>query len=390
VSSEMGCPAHVPADRVRAFEWDYVGSLDGLYARLDAMQDGSVVVWAKPAAGPGTWMLTKEEVIRRALRDPSVFSNTIGVEGLPMLIPLMMDAPEHTAYRRLLQPLFSKAAVASLEPAVQRRFRQLVERVRDRGRCDFVRDIAVRYPTEIFIEWMGLPEEETAGYVALVSSLIHGSSDERATAPQRLRERLGAMIQERLAAPGEGLMSDIIRLEIDGRRLTPDELVGMTFLLFIAGLDTVVAALSFSMAHLAQSGDDRRALVDGTVPTAHAVEELLRRHSFVSMPRTIAQDVVLDGVTLRQGDWVMIPTALASRDPEVLECPYDIDFRRENAHNYAFGLGSHFCLGAHLARLEMRVALDEWHAAIPDYELDGEPEAYGSFVMGLTRLPLRW
>ena len=391
MTDKMVCPVHVPIDRARAFEWDYLGSLGGLYARMDALHDDAGVVWLQPENGPGFWLLTSEEEIRRAFREPVNFSNRMGrSDDVPMMIPLMLDPPEHTAYRRLLQPLFSKGAVASLEPAIRRRFQALLEGVRGRGRCDFVEDIAIRYPTEIFTEWMGLPEEETSGYVALVAALIHGTSDERAAAVLDLHAGLGSLIAQRLASPGDDLMSNITRLEIDGRPVTADELVRIAFLLFIAGLDTVVAALSLSMAHLAQTVDDRRALVDGTVSTDRAIEELLRRHAFVNVPRKVAQDVVVDGVTLRQGDSLVLSTTLASRDPDVLTCPFDVDFERDAAHNFAFGLGTHHCLGAHLARLEMRVALDEWHAVIPDYELDGDPEAYGGFVMGLTHLPLRW
>jgi cytochrome P450 len=185
-------------------------------------------------------------------------------------------------------------------------------------------------------------------------------------------------------------MSQIIRQPVDGRPLTFEELMSIALLLFLAGLDTVAAALSFSFSHLAQNADDRRAVATGAVPTMQVVEEMLRRHSFVSPPRRVAQDVEFAGVQLKQGDAVIIGLPLASRDESEYDDPTEVHLDREGNRHYAFGAGPHRCVGSHLARLEMRLAFETWHRTIPEYQLAGDVFGYGGTVMGVQSLPLSW
>jgi cytochrome P450 len=201
---------------------------------------------------------------------------------------------------------------------------------------------------------------------------------------------LNQLISERQANPTDDLMSHIMRLNVEGRPLTQDELFRIAFLLFLAGLDTVAAAMSFSFWHLAQTHTDREALTSGRVPAVDAVEELLRRYSFVNLPRLVARDAEFAGVQLKHGDHVVLSTPMASRDPHEYDHLSSADVERRANRNYAFGAGPHRCLGSHLARLEMRLALEEWHRRIPDYWLDGEVSSHAGTVMGVSNLPLRW
>lgn len=391
-------PAHVPDDLVRPFSLDFRGPLDELFPRLDALRDEGRVVWVPVGGGlggvRGAWLLTHAEDIRHALQHPELFSSALGggTGGIPEMIPLLLDPPDHTAYRRLLNPLFSPGVVAAMEDGIRSRIHDLVAELAPRGRCDFVADVAVQFPTRVFTAWVGLPEEDTGRFVAMVSALIHGTDDDgaRRAALGDMLVVLDGLVAERMAAPADDLVSRIAALELDGRRLDHDELMRITFLLFLAGLDTVAAALSFAFAHLAQVPADRAAIASGAVPVAQAVEELLRRHSFINLPRAVARDVEFAGVSLRAGDPVLIPLALASRDPAEYPRAEDVELTRDGPRHYAFGLGPHRCIGSHLARLEMRVALDEWHTRIPDYRLAGEASAYAGTVMGLTSLPLAW
>jgi cytochrome P450 len=255
-----------------------------------------------------------------------------------------------------------------------------------------VADISVRFPTAVFTSWIGLPEDETPRFVGMVSALLHGSDDPMAQgkAMAGAYAALDALIDARMASPTNDLMSRIIGLEIDGRPLAKDELFKIAFLLFLAGLDTVAAALSFSFWHLARTPDDRRRIAAGEVVTQQVVEELLRRHSFVNLPRLVARDTEFAGVQLRRGDPVIVSLPLASRDPDAYGNAATVDFDRDDVRHYAFGMGPHRCIGSHLARLELRVAMEEWHARIPDYRLDGEVGSYAGSVMGATNLPLRW
>jgi cytochrome P450 len=282
--------------------------------------------------------------------------------------------------------------IATMEDDIRARMRALVDELAPAGACDFVADVSVRFPTAVFTSWIGLPEDETPRFVEMVSALLHGGDDPAAhgTAMAGAYGALDALIDARMASPTGDLMSRIINLEIDGRPLAKDELFKIAFLLFLAGLDTVAAALSFSFWHLAQTPADRGRIATGDVAAQQVVEELLRRHSFVNLPRLVARDAEFAGVHLRRGDPVLISLPLASRDPEAYGNAAAVDFDRDDVRHYAFGMGPHRCIGSHLARLELRIAMEEWHARIPDYRLDGEVGSYAGSVMGATNLPLRW
>jgi cytochrome P450 len=395
-------PAHVPSDLVRDFDVDYHGPLAAMFPSFDALRDEGRVLWLRPITGttqpgpygevPGVWIFTRGDDIRDALQRPEVFSSHFTDEGMPAMIPVFLDPPDHTRYRRLLNPLFTPAVVHAMEESIRARMIGLIDAVRERGGCDFVAEIAVQFPTKVFTSWIGLPEDQTGSFVAMVKQLIHTSDDasSRQTALAEALVAVDQLIRDRRAQPTDDLMSQIMDQALDDRPLDHDELVNIAFLLFLAGLDTVVAALSFSFWHLARTPDDRDAIARGDVSANDAVEELLRRHSFLNVPRLLTRDTELGGVTLKEGDAVILPTALASRDPEEFDNPADVQLDRHGYRHYAFGLGPHRCIGSHLARLEMRIAFEEWHRRIPEYELAGDVESYGGIVMGVTALPLRW
>jgi len=398
----MPTPSYVPSELVREFDFDFHGPLQDLFPRIDALRDEGRVLWLEPAFGrtrrgrgsPGLWLLTKEEDIRTALQSPALFSNAPGIDvseiAEPVMIPISMDPPEHGRYRRIMTPLFSPPVVAKMEEGIRARIRRILDGIVDRGSCEFVSEVALLFPTGVFTNWIGLPEEDTSKFVTMVNTLIHGAEEDRPAALGPSLEALNKLIVDRYEHPTDDLMSQIAVQEVDGRRLTHEELLNMAYLLFLAGLDTVAAALSFSYFHLAQSPDDRRALAGHTVPTAQAVEELLRRHSFVNLARRVTRDVEFAGVTMHQGDQVICSLPLASRDPDEYDDPTNVRLDRDANRHFAFGAGPHRCVGSHLARLEMRIAFDEWHERIPDYQLDGEVTAYGGAVMGVETLPLRW
>jgi cytochrome P450 len=387
-------PAHVPAGLVRDLGIEFEGPIDALFPRLDALRDEGPVLWLQGNTGmlgAGAWFLTRAEDIHTALQSPELFSSRLGGDGEVPMIPIFMDPPEHAQYRRLLNPLFAPGVVAAMEEGVRDRIVELIDAVQDRGECDFVADIAVRFPTRVFTAWMGLPEADTGTFVALVQGLMHGGDDDgRADAMAGAFTVLNQLIADRMAVPRDDLMSQIIGLDLDERPLSQDELFRIAFLLFLAGLDTVVAALSFSFSHLASTPADRIALAQGSVPTTEVVEEMLRRHSFVNLPRIVARDTEVAGVGLRAGDSVVLSLPMASRDPSAFDHPTEVDFGRQTNRHYAYGVGPHRCLGSHHARLEMRVCFDEWHSRIPDYRLAGPVPSYAGTVMGVKHLPLAW
>jgi cytochrome P450 len=389
-------PAHVPANLAQQFDIEFFGPTEQLFPRLDALRDHGRVVWLDNGLNgdDGMWAFTRAEDIRLALQSPDLFSNGTpenGVDGrMPTLIPVALDPPEHGRYRRLLTPLFAPNVVGAMEPDIRNRIAGLIDGVVEKGSCEFVGEIAAEFPTRVFTSWMGLPEDETGRFVALAKSLGHGTIEERGAGVASMIEVLTSLIEARTAHPTDDLMSKIAIQRIDNEPLGPEELMGMALLLFLAGLDTVAAALSFSFWYLAQAPNDRTAITSGVVPAGRAVEELLRRHSFVNLPRRVTRDVDFCGVRLKEGDKAMFSLPLASRDPAEIDDPGSVRFDRAETRHFAFGAGPHRCLGSHLARIEMRVAFEEWHLRIPDYRLNGEAMSYAGGVMGVAHLPLRW
>lgn len=389
-------PDHVRPELVRDFSFEFVGPVDELFGRLDRARTWGPVFWSDTAwsfAGEarGGWVLTTAADIRAVLQDPATFSSRSGVSGDgPALIPIFLDPPEHNDYRRLLAPLFAPAVAQAMEAGIRSTAVELIEAVRLQGNCDFVADIALQFPTRIFTTWLGLPVDDTPKLVAMVSAMLHGEAGDMAMAVGAAAGVLLQLIAERRSAPAGDLMSELLALELDGRPLSDDEVFRTAFLLFLAGLDTVVAALSLSFAHLAVHPADRRALASGVVPSARAAEEMLREFSFVATPRRCTRPTEVSGVAMAAGDLVVVPLAFAGRDPAEHDRATEVDLDRSDLRHYAFGAGPHRCAGSHLARLEMQVFFDEWHARIPDYQLAGEPIAYGGTVMGMQHLPLRW
>jgi cytochrome P450 len=386
-------PPHVPPSLVRRFDVNFRGPLDELFPRLDALRSEGRALWLEiglPRFGGSGWFFTQEADIRAGLQNAELFGQSIGRPGQLQALPITLDPPEHTRYRRLLTPLFSAGAVGPMEDSIRQRIRGIIAEIAPRGSCDFVADVAIQFPTRVFTSWMGLPEEETGIFVQMAHALIHGTAEEQPQALGAAAGVLTALIDERLARPTDGLMSKIAAVRLDGRPLTRSELLGIAYLLFLAGLDTVAAALSFSFWHLAQTPEDRRTLAEHKVPTGQVVEEMLRRHSFVNLPRVVRRDAEFAGVQVKAGDRAIMSLPMASRDPEAFDDPTSVHLERADNRHCAFGAGPHRCLGSHLARIEMRVALDEWHARIPDYRLDGEVTGYGGIAMGVTSLPLRW
>jgi len=389
-------PAHVPAELVRDF--DYHNDPEFLadpFAAFDRLR-GTRVFWSTSFGG--YWVLTRAEDIREAFQHPELFSNhPVGIpagEGWPRkLIPEELDPPEHGVYRHILALPFSPGAVVTMAEQVRSVCIGLIDPLVDAGGCEFLDAFARPYPTTIFTGILGIPVEESAKFLAWNYDLLHSyESERRAQAGANIAGYLTQHIEERSREPKEDLTSYLLAASVEGRPMTKEEVLDTCFLMFMAGLDTVTAALGFIFRHLAEHPELRRRLVaePGLVP--QAVEELLRFHAFVNPARTVTRDVTFAGVEMKQGDRVLVSTALASRDPEEFTQPTTVDIHRERNHHIAFGAGPHRCVGSHLARRELHVAVNEWLARIPDFRVGegAEIRAHGGGVMGIDHLPLVW
>jgi cytochrome P450 len=328
-----------------------------------------------------------------ALRHPDIFSseNTISLGEQP-LIPEEIDPPRHTAYRRLLNPQFVPREIERLEPDVRATVNDLIDRFAPNGSCDFHEEFATPLPSGIFLALMGLPRSDLPLFLKWRDDSIRpdvepgdfeGAKAIRDAAGQEISNYFRKSIAECRRNPVDTLLSRIVHSEIDGVPLSEPELLGISHLLLLGGLDTVTATLDCMIVFLAQNADYRQQIIDdpGCVPAA--VEEPV-----MAVPRILTQEVVLGGVALEAGDRATVILGAANDDEEVFG-PSMVDFDRTPNRHVAFGAANHLCLGAHLARLELRVSLEEIHRRIPHYRLaDGAEIHFSPGIRQAEGLPL--
>ena len=364
---------------------------------LDNLRDQARVYFGD-AAGHEFWMLTRITDIRAALQNPQLFSSrsVVPVDPDPpyMWIPEMLDPPVHTRWRQLLGPMFSPAAVAKLEPRVKSRFGEILDEVAPRGECDYVADVALRFPNTIFMEIMGLPLSDADQFQAWETAILHTGATGNPKSLEAMNEVIAyftGLVADRRKSPQEDLVSAALTFEIDGQPVSDDDLLSMCLLLFMAGLDTVAMQLSYSMMHLATHDQDRHRVVTEPSLFLPAIEEVLRYYSFVTPGRKITEDTEFHGCPVKAGQMAFLPLVAANRDPDEFPNADQVIIDRTDNRHIAFGAGPHRCLGSHLARQELRIGLTEWHARIPDYRLaEGADIKEHGGQIGLDNLPLVW
>jgi len=347
-------------------------------------------------------LLSRYDDVLFALRHPDAFTSAGGNLNLgeQPLLPLEVDPPQHTAYRRILNPQFVPREINKLEPAVRKLVGELLDTFVAKGECDFHDDFATPLPSGIFLELMGLPMSDLPMFLQWRDNTIRPDVEpgdfEGAT---RIRDETAHAIsdyfRERIAEcrtePDGTLLSNIVHAEVDGGPLSETELLGISHLLLLGGLDTVTATLDCMVAFLATHPEHRQQLVDDPSRIPAAIEELLRWLSPVMVvPRTAVEDITLHDVEIKKGDGVTLVIGAANGDG-VEFGEHEVDFAREPNKHVAFGGGHHLCLGAHLARLELRVALEELHLRIPDYSIaPGTELHYSTGIRQAEHLPLVW
>jgi cytochrome P450 len=325
--------------------------------------------------------LTRYEDVMWALKHPEVFSSkdVVKVGNEVPLLPLSVDPPEHAKYRRLLDPQFSPKRMADMQDEARRLVNEIIDAFASTGRCDFHEDFATPLPSTFFLALVGLPQSDLPQFLKWRDDTIRpeatsASQEEadarRMAAGKAIGDYFEAAIEEKRRNPDDRLLSTIVNAEVEGRPLTHEELLGITHLLLLGGLDTVTATLDCMIVYLAAHPERRQALVDDPSLIPAAVEELLRHQTPVMMvPRIVAQDYEIDGLTVKAGDSATLLLGAANVDYAEFEDPDDARFDRARNRHLAFGGGPHRCLGSHLARLELVVALEEFHRRIPEYEL---------------------
>lgn len=378
-----------------------MSSPQGEYAK--ARESGAVC----RTAHTGMPVISRYEDVVWGLRHPEIFSSEmeeqmqLGTER-PM-IPQQVDPPVQTQFRRILDPCFSRKRMAALEPEIRRHAAELIEAVLDAGECDFNPAFAIPLPCTAFLHLMGLPEEELDLFLRLKDGILRphqqiGTFDMEAGQAHRKKvgKEIYAYFEDVIAArrrdPGDDMVSFLLQTEIDGQRLTDNEILDVSFLLILAGLDTVTATLGCNMAFLASNPDLRRRLVEDPDRIPAAMEELLRWETPVTgVPRLCVQDTEVGGMLIRKGEMVTFLLGAANTDGGEFPDADHVDFAREANRHLSFGAGPHRCLGSHLARMEIRVALEEWHRRIPEYRIrEGETPLYSPGIREVQYLPLVW
>ena len=351
----------------------------------------------------GVWLPTRHEDVSAIAYDTDHFSSrgVVVAEVKPQAEPpiggappITSDPPFHAFARRLLLPAFAPRPIQALEPVTRQLCRDLLERIGDAAECDAAVDYAQDIPPAVIARMLGLPPEDDERFRGFIHDVLESITDDEEAVmgkEEGLDSYLDRHIADHVEHPRDDLISYLLDVEIEGTRLSPEHVRGTVLLLLIAGIDTTWSAIGAALWHLAAHADDRRRLAAEPELMGQAVEELLRAYAPVTMARIVAEDTELGGRRMAAGDWVLLPFPAANRDPEVFEDADRVVLDRAVNRHAAFGLGIHRCLGSNLARMELTVALEEWMARFPDFEL-ADPDAVtwsAGQVRGPRRLPVR-
>ena len=308
--------------------------------------------------------------------------------------PISSDPPFHHDARKLLLPAFTKTAIARLEPATRAFCHSLIDQFGAAETVDAARDYAQHIPVRVIADMLGFPPEDGPQFREFVNDLLEGinlESEEREARIGRLFDYLLEQVHDHLDRPREDLTTYLLEAEIYGQKLTADHVVGTMALLLIAGIDTTWSAIGSSLWHLARVPGDRRRLVAAPELLPTAMEEFLRAYAPVTMARLVTGDVTWRGVDMKADDWILLSFPAANRDPAQFERAGEVVVDRAVNRHAAFGLGIHRCLGSHLARMELRVALAVWLERVPEFSL-ADPGAVTwstGQIRGPRSLPVR-
>lgn len=394
-------PPHVDPSRVREYDVfkgykpdEVANPHDGL---MQLAEDyGRGIFWT--VSNGGHWFINDRELLFQAVRNPALFSSTamtippLPRELEPRMLPLMLDPPEHGAFRMPLMKAFAPQEIKRLETSIRELAIELIDGVAGNGRCEFLEEIAEPLPVTVFMKMMGIPLDRLVEYRAVMADMMSDDEARRVRSFEVFGEDMGVLIKERMEKREDDLISRLIDADIDGRLPTFDELVNYCVLLLTAGLDTLVNAFSFGVAHLAIDPELQRRLKGDPSMIMPFIEELLRRYGGVMPPRLVMHDAEFGGVRLKEGDRVLMMLPAGNLDPQATPDFARFDIDREEVPHLTFNSGPHRCAGSHLARLEMRIFFEEWFARVPVFRLDPEsPPVYRPGInIAMWKLPIVW
>jgi cytochrome P450 len=371
------------------------------------MREGSPVLRIEDMPTGPAVVLSRKAEIDETLRHPEVFSSNMDAVDLKNkrpLIPLQIDPPEHKKFRKLLDPIFAPRKMQAMEDEVSQLVNQLIDQFIDKGEVDFAKQFSIPFPSQVFLTLLGLPLEELDRFLTMKDGIIrpnvvigkpYGSkavNEYQQKIADSIYDYFNEVLDQREVERRDDLLSLFLDADVDGDRLTRNDILDICFLFLIAGLDTVTATLDCMTSFLAQHPEQRHQIVEDPGLIPNAIEELLRWETPVmGLARVALDETELGGCPVHKGDQVMVMIGAANTDEAEFPDAEQVRFDREVNRHIAFGGGIHRCLGSHLARMELRVALREWHRRIPDYEVEpGHTLTYTPSLRSIEHFPLRF
>lgn len=377
--------------------------------QFDLLRAEAPVFWHTEPDGPGFWAITKHADVRSVSHDWETFSSELGATFIPTqeeeilaqlrLSILNQDPPHHNRARRLVSKAFTPRMIAKLVAEIDRRAEAVIDSVIERGECEFVEEIAAQVPVQMICEMIGLESEQWPRMFEISNDVIGARNDpeyadvDTEAASAEIFMLCDAVAEDRRTNPRDDLMTALVQAEIDGERLDNAELNLFFISLIVAGNETTRNLINHSLLAMIDHPDQAERLRQDPSLWDSATEEFLRWGSSIhNFRRTASRDTQLRGVDIAEGDKVVIYYASANRDEDVFDQPHTFDVARTPNDHVTFGGGGvHYCLGASLARAEIRATMRQVVDRLPGIALAGQPERLASdFVNGIKRMPVTW
>jgi cytochrome P450 len=393
-------PPHVAPELVWDASFDaFTAQGDDPFLAVSRLHAGPPILWVTDVAyGRPGWLLTRFDLINEAMIDyatftaerPGMIADLVG-ENV-RLNPIEIDPPAHHGNRKLLNPHFTPKALRELETGVRGACGMLIDSFADNGGCEFISQFAVPFPSYVFLDLLDMPREMVDQFIAWEDGIMRAPDPmDRVKAGRAVYEYLKQHRARQLEHPGNPLLDAMVNGEVDGHQIDYLASMGMFYVLYVGGLDTVYSTLGWTMHHLATHPELQQRLRANPELIPQAVEEFCRAFSVVVTHRQLAKDAIFHGVQMRKGDEIHLPLALADRDPSEFPDPHVVDIDRKPRH-IAFGTGTHNCLGIHLAKRELRIVVEAFLARFDNIRIKpGETYRYHTGrTFGVEYLPLVW
>jgi cytochrome P450 len=406
VRIDVPAPDHVPRELIydlRAYQGQLPNTCPEPYAHTERLRAADIppVMWSPfPATWitSGYWVLTQYKDCAKVYQDSATYGSHGQADFQKLLgetfkcIPLSFDGAAHMSYRRFLNPWFTVKAVAEMDADVRALCDEMIDAFLAKGGGDFAYDFARVFPVKVFFNLMGFPHAVLEEFLAWEYDILHSRDFAKmGAAVAAVLAWLRDFITQKEKLPDDSLSSKIVNGEIEGRPLTADEKIGTMFFLWLGGLDTVASTLGQMFRRLALDHALQQRLRDNIALIPGAIEEFLRVQPLVFSFRQLKKDQILHGVAMKEGDWVQALTSVSNFDPEAFRCPRDFDPERKANRHFTLASGAHLCMGAHLARQEMKIALEHWLARVPMFSIaDGDRREVLPGLLSVSHLDLTW